>query len=58
MNVLILVPSKYEIKLLPFVERYQKYNDDIYKFFFINNISAFIGMTGIGKLNVDFFLKN
>lgn len=57
MNVLILVPSKYEIKLLPSVHSYQQYNDDIYKFFFFDNIYAFVGITGIGNSNVELFFK-
>lgn len=56
MNVLLLIPSKYELELCPSVKRYERYNAFLYRFFFSGEISVLVGITGIGKLNVARFL--
>ena len=55
MNALLLIPSKYELKLCPSVKRYERYNEFLYRFFFSGEISVLVGITGIGKLNVAKF---
>lgn len=54
---LLLVPTKYEIHLLPEIFAYHRVNSYIYNFTFKFGVQALVGLTGIGKENVYRFLS-
>lgn len=58
MHILILIPTSYEIKLCPPVLSYKKYDKNIYFFSFPNKTGAWVTLTGIGQLNVNYFFEN
>lgn len=55
---LLLVPTKYEIRLLPKVFAYERVNSYIYKFTFECGVQALVGLTGIGQENINRFLSS
>lgn len=55
---MIVVPTKYELRLLPEVRVYEKINSYIYKMTFRDANQALIGVTGVGQENVNKYLDD